>query len=226
MALDGADPALGRAEHGHRLALDQRLDRHQDRRRRLADLGAAPAERGSRAELLARLGDLLADRPPLPAILREQRGQLALLLLERRQLLADLDFLELAQGAQAQVEDRLRLQLAQIPARHELRLRLVALADDADHLVDVEIDDDLALEDLHAPRDRREAVAGAALQHDAAVIEEGLQRLLQIHDARHAGGVEDVEVERNARLELARAEQRLHQHRRIDVARFRLEDEA
>ena len=88
------------------------------------------------------------------------------------------------------------------------------------------IDDDLAAQDLHAPRDRGEAMAAAALQHHAAMVEKGLQRLLQVHHPRHAERVEHIEVERHPHFELGQPEQLLHQHVGIDVAGLRLEDEA
>ena len=152
--------------------------------------------------------------------------ELRLLGRERVELLADLDLLEPAQGAQPHVEDRLGLHLGQVPAGHHLGLRVVALADDADHLVEIDIDDDLAAQDLHAAGDRGETVAAAPLQHDPAMVEKGLQRLLQVHHPRHAERVEHIEVERHPDFELGQPEQLLHQHFGIDVAGLRLEDEA
>src|SRR6266568_4109082 len=45
MALDGADPTFLRAQHGYRLALDERGRRDLDRLGRTAEQRAAPAER-------------------------------------------------------------------------------------------------------------------------------------------------------------------------------------
>ena len=47
---------------------------------------------------------------------------------------------------------------------HQLGLRLVLLADDADHLVEVEVGDEVAVEDLEPPLDRGEPVPRAADQ--------------------------------------------------------------
>ena len=74
-------------------------------------------------------------------------------------------------------------------------LGLLLVADDADHLVEVEVGDQQAVEDVQAGLDLGQAVAGAADQHLAAVVEEGLQRLLQAHDAGRAAGVQDVHVD-------------------------------
>ena len=75
-------------------------------------------------------------------------------------------------------------------------------------------------------RDRGQAVAAAAQQDLAAMVEKGLQRLLQAHHPWHAGGIEDIEVERHSDFELGQAEQLLHQHLRLDVARLRFEHES
>src|SRR5262245_59446113 len=61
VALYRADPAFRRAKHGDGLALDQRLDGNEERRRGVGDLGAAATQRRLGAELLSRLGDLLGD---------------------------------------------------------------------------------------------------------------------------------------------------------------------
>src|SRR5207247_8799436 len=74
MPLDRADPAFGRAQHGHRLALDQCLGGDLDGLAGGGELGAAPAERGVAAELRSGLADLLRDRSPLPLVARQQSG--------------------------------------------------------------------------------------------------------------------------------------------------------
>src|SRR3546814_19630393 len=87
---------------------------------------------------LLNVPDLLADHLPPPLLVLHQKLELLLLLGEGRVLFANDDLLQLAQGAQAHVENRLSLDVAQLPALHHLRLRIVLLADDADHLVEVE----------------------------------------------------------------------------------------
>src|SRR3546814_4558191 len=95
-----------------------------------------------RSRLIAEAGlnvpDLLADHLPPPLLVLHQKLELLLLLGEGRVLFANDDLLQLAQGAQAHVENRLSLDVAQLPALHHIRLRIVLLADDADHLVEVE----------------------------------------------------------------------------------------
>ncbi len=163
---------------------------------------------------LAQLGDLAADRFPLQLLVGDE-GLLVLFLDgQGGELFLDLDLFEAAQGAQPHVEDRLGLNVGQLPLLDHPLLGVVVFADDADDLVDVEIDDHLPAQDLHAAGDGVEAEFGAALQHVAAMIEPGLQRLFQIHDARHGLRVEHVEIERDALFELGRAEERFHQMRR------------
>ncbi len=89
----------------------------------------------------------LEDRIELVAL----RGQLLL-------LLADLHLFELGQVAQLGLEDELRLFLGQLEALHEDGLGLVLAANDADHLVEVQINRDQAFEDVQAPIDLVEAV--------------------------------------------------------------------
>src|ERR1051326_7085882 len=226
VSLDGADPALLGTQHSDRLALDQGRDRDLDRDGRRADQSATPAERRIAAELGLRRLDLLGEQAPLPALAGEQFFQLGRFGAESVELFLDLDFFEAAQCAQAHVEDRLDLHLGQLPTPHDLGLWVIRLADDLDDLVEVHINDNKTAQYLHAARHRGKTMPAAALQHLAAVIEKGAQHLLQIHHARHAERVDDIEVERHAQFELGQPEELLHQHVGIDIAVLRLEHDA
>jgi hypothetical protein len=97
VALQGADPALLRHDHGDRLALDHRLGEVDlGGVRRLLEGGAAAPERRVRPEGLLHLADLPGDGLPL----RRRRGEklLDLLLLLRQlfELALQLHLLELA----------------------------------------------------------------------------------------------------------------------------------
>ena len=119
--------------------------------RRLGEFGAALAELGVLAELLPDLADFPGDGLPLGVFRRQQRLDLALFGRQRVELLADLDFLELAQGAQAHVEDRLGLHIGQLErCIISFCFGSSSLADDADHLVDVEIGDQVSRRALPA----------------------------------------------------------------------------
>ena len=93
-------------------------------------------------------------------------------------------------------------------------------------LVEIDVDDDKAAQHLDAMPDRGEAMPAAPLQYLAAMVEECLERLLQIHHPRHPRRIDDIEVERHPDFQLGQPEQLLHHHFGIDIARLRLEDEA
>ena len=141
-------------------------------------------------------------------------------------LAPDLDFLELAQRPQAHVEDRLGLHVGELERLHQHRLGLVLGADDADHLVEVEVGDQVAVEHLQPVADLLQPEVGAADQHLAAVRQPLVQHLAEAHHPGHDALRQDVEVERDARLEIGQPEQRLHHQRRIDRAALRLDDDA
>ena len=162
---DGADPALLRQQHGDRLALDQRRGRDHDRFRGGADQRAAAPERRVAAEFRpAFAATSLASARHCRLSLASSASSSADSAASCFELLRDRDLFEPAQRAQPHVEDRLDLHLGQVPARHHLGLRIVRLADDADDLVEIEIDDDEAAQHLDAPRDRGEPVPAAPLQ--------------------------------------------------------------
>ena len=133
----------------------------------------------------------------------------------------------LRRRAQAGVEDGVGLDFGELEAGHQGGLRLVLLADDADHLVEVEIDDEQAAQDLQAAVDLAEAVAGAALQHHAAVVDPFPQRLGEAdHTSARRPPTRTFMLSGMRALQLGQPEQRFHQHGRIDRARARLQHDA
>ena len=112
------------------------------------DLGAALV-----AVRLLDLEELLLDEAVDALLVAEDRAQLGDALDQVGVLLADLVGLERGEAGQAEVEDRLRLDLRQLEVRHQLgarRLRIARRADDADDLVDVRQRDEQSLEDVRA----------------------------------------------------------------------------
>ena len=105
-------------------------------------------------------------------------------------------------------------------------LGCVLEADDADHLVQVEIDDQQAVQDVQARVDLAEAEAGSPTVDLAPVVQEGLQRGLQAQDARGARLVQHVHVDREADLQVAEAIEALHQVVGLDGAGLGLDDQA
>ena len=72
-------------------------------------------------------------------------------------LVADLHLFELGEMAQLGLEDRFGLDLGELEALHEHGLGLVLAADDADHLVEIQIRRQQAIEDVQPLVDLVEA---------------------------------------------------------------------
>ena len=96
-----------------------------------------------------------------------------------RMLAPDLELLELAEAAEPHVEDRLGLHVRQLEALHQDRLRLVLGPDDADHLVEVEIGDEVAVEHLEPVADLVEAELRPPQQHLAPVRQPLVEHLAE-----------------------------------------------
>ena len=224
VALQCPDPAFGGDDDGDRFALDHgRGEVDAGGVRRIFERCAAATDLGLGTEGLLNGADLLRDRLPLRRLGAEQGLDFVLLRRQRAQLALQLHLLEPAQRAQTRVEDRVGLEFGKLEPLHQGRLRLVLLADDADDLVEVEIDDEEAAEDFKPALDLGEAMARAPLQHDAAMVEPFAER---IGEADHAGDQpadQHVHVERNSCFEFGEPEKRFHQDDRIDAARARLQ---
>ena len=102
--------------------------------------------------------DLVAHQLLELRLAAEQLLELVAFLRELGLLAADLHFLEPRQVAQLGLEDRLGLRLGQLEARDQRGLRLVLGADDADHLVEVQVRDQQAVEDVQPRVDLLEPV--------------------------------------------------------------------
>ena len=131
------------------------------RQGRLADGGAARAKRGLLPEALLDLRDLGEERGLLPARAALQFLEPGALRLQRLVLAPDRLFFQPAQRAQAHVEDSVRLHLVYPERIHERALRLVLLAHDADHFVEIEVGNEVAAQHVEAVGDRRKPMGGA-----------------------------------------------------------------
>ena len=226
MAFHRANPTFSRQQHGDRLALDQRLGEiHHDIGRRL-EARAALADLALRSVFFLGVADFMRDHLPLFDFGAEQRLDLPLLLGQLGLFLAKLHFLQPAQRAQPRVEDIVGLSVVEREAGDQSRLRLVLLAHDADHLVEIEVNDHHAGEQFEPALDRGEPVARAAQQHVAAMVEPLLQAFHEADHARRDAIDQHVHIDRDARFQLAELEQLLHQHFRRDRAGARLQHDA
>ena len=207
-----------RVRHGHDHVLlgDQVLDRELPLVAR--DLGAALV-----AELRGHVLQLLGEDLHPPLLRAEDRAQL----LDERahflQLLLQLLDLEPGELGEAHVEDRLGLPLAQLEAALQLRARLrrvLRLADDLDHLVDV-VDGDLEpLEDVLALERLVEVELRAADDHLVPVRDVVLEQLLEPHHLRHQLPARRVGDER----EHDHAERRLHLRVLVELVQHHARD--
>ena len=156
MAFRRAHPAAGGDHHGYRLVGDQRGLVDGLRRFALDDLRTPLVAKFLRVGLDLRGHQLFQFRFAL-----EQRFELRLFRLELLLLFADLHFLELGEMAQLGLENRLDLLLGQLEALHQHGLRLILTANDTDHLIEVEENDQQAREDVQTLLDLRRAGAAS-----------------------------------------------------------------
>ena len=142
VAAASAYPALA-ADH-HR----DRLIEHLDFEHRFflgLDQGAARV-----GELFGIRLDFLDHQTSQRCRVAQNVFELALLFAQGFQFLLDLDGLQPSQLAQADFQDVLGLPVAQAEPGNQRRFRLVRLADDGDHLVDIEQDDLPSFQDMDA----------------------------------------------------------------------------
>ena len=218
VALQRAHPAL--QAHHHRDRLVEHLHFGD---RALVGLD----QRAPLVAVLLRVGLDLADHRAL------QRGraaedvlQLALLGAQLLQLLLDPDRLQPRQLAQPDLEDVLGLPVAQLEALDERGLGLFGVADDADHLVDVQQHELPAFEDVDAVEHLAEPVAGAPLHRLHAEVGPLDEHLAQALLRGPAVGAHHREIHRRGGLEAGVGEQRADEIVLVDAAGLRLEHDA
>ena len=231
MALHRADPAHLGQDHRHRLALDHAVHVQRLNIDRGGNFRPPLPARRRFAEQAADLAQLIADARPLQGLVSHQRGQALLFVQQAVTFGAQFDFLQLAQGAQAHVQDRLGLNLGQAHAAapilgQQARLGFVMGADDLDHAVEVQIGDDIAFQHLQPGGDLAQTETRTTQQHVAAVPQKRLQNLLERADLGHPPVDQHVHVHAKANLQVRDPEQRRHQLRRIDSARLRFQHDA
>ena len=212
MALRGAHPALVGQHDGdglgrHEIGLGERrgrLTRHERRAARVA-------------VLLGVVADLVLHERA-QALLRAQRHvQARTLFLELVLFAADLHLLEAGELAQLRVEDVVGLDLGEPEARDELRLRFLLGADDADHLVEVEVRDAQAIEQVQPLLDLLQPVLQPSPNGVRTEREPLEQQRLQVLQLRAAVEADHVEVHAEALLEVGGREQVAHQRIGVDA---------
>ncbi len=124
----------------------------------------------------------------------EQRAQFLGFGGQRLVFLGDLDLLEPPQRAQAEVEDRLGLPVAEVEAGDEFGLGLVFLADDADDLVDRQIGLEIAVEQFEPVVDLGQPEPRPPRRNLDLMVEIGLEHAAQRHHPWDMIAVEDIEI--------------------------------
>ena len=206
VALRGADPALFRQHHRHRLAGDQfgfvqglgGIALHQRRQARVA-------------ELLGVRRQLVLDQLLQLGLRLQDAGDLLAFGLQFVLLAADLHFLQAGELLELGIEDVVGLFLAQREACDQRRLRFVLGADDADDFIQVEKRDQQAFQQVQAALDLLQAVLQAAGDRVAAERQPLGQQHPQVLDLRAAVQPDDVEIDPVALLQVGRGEQVAHQ---------------
>ena len=218
MAGARAHPALVADDHGHRLV--DHLD--------FGDgfFSAWISVRRASANCLGVGLDLLDHQAAQRRRVAQDFFELALLFAQVLELLLDLDGFQPRQLAQADFQDVFGLALAQLEARDQRRLGLVGLADDGDHLVDVEQHQLPAFEDVDAVQHLVQPVLRAALDGGLAELDPLGQHLAQRLLRRPAVQPDHRQVDRRRRLQAGVRQQRGDQFLLLDAAGLGLEHQA
>ena len=133
MPAHRTNPAFFRQDHGNRLALHRYYRRYIYRRRRRGDFGAA-----------------------------QQSLQILQFLAECFVLALDFHLFQAAQAAQPHVQNGLGLHVGQLEHPDQPSLGVVLLANDPDHLVQIQENLKETIKDLQPLLDRRQPVRAAA----------------------------------------------------------------
>ena len=97
--------------------------------------------------------ELALDQCFQPRVATQRLLQCVALLGELVLLASDLHLLQLCQITEFEIEDRFGLDITDLEGLHQHRFGFILLADNADHLVDVQIGDEVPLKNMHAPLD-------------------------------------------------------------------------
>ena len=220
-ALGRAHPALLADHHGHRLAGHQFGFAQRGR-------GAADDQwRAARIAVLLRIGQQFVLDQFLQLRSAAEGGHQAVALLVEFVLFAtDLHLFQPRELAQARVEDVVGLVVAQLEARHQHGLGFVLAADEADDLIEVEVCDQQAFEQVQAPLDLVETMLEPTRHRVAAETQPLGQERLEALDLRAAIEPDHVQVDAVALLEIRRREEVAHQLVGVDPVAARHQHDA
>ena len=218
VALARPHPAFFADHHRHRL-----VDHFHLGHGALFGLDQRAARVG---KLLGVAFDLLDHQAAQAGRAAQNVFQAALLLAQLGQFLLDLDGFEPRQLAQADVEDVISLDGAEVEARDQRRLRLVAVSDDRNHLVDVQQHQLPAFEDVDAVQHLLQAMLAAARDGLLAELDPLHQHLPQRLLRGAAVQADAGQVDRGGCFQAGVRQQRVDQLILPDGAAFGLEHDA
>ena len=222
VALGRPHPATPREHHGDRLRGRELVATEGPGRLRLLD--------ELRAALVAvrlRVGEDLVPHQGVEASrgVEDLREGIALRF-ELLALAADPHLFETRQVPQPELEDRLRLHVGQPEPVHQHRLRPVLLADDRDHLVQVEVGGEDPFQPVEADLDPVPPVLEPPPHRTAPELEPLAEEGTQVPDPGPAVEPDDVEVDAAGALEVGGREEMGHEARHVDPVRPEAEHEA
>ena len=131
----------------------------------------------------------------------------------------DLHFLQARQISQPRIEDRIRLDLREPEPLHQLRLGFIFTPDDADHLIDIQVCDQQAVENVQACHDAVIAKLQAPAHSRRPELQPLLEQLAQIINAWPAVEPYHVHVDPVITLEVGGCKQVRHERVHVDTVR-------
>ena len=204
--LGGTHPPHLGEDDGHRLARGQLLLGER------LGLFALHQRRATIIAILLGIGQQLFFQQVVhPALGAQQLLELIPLLGQFLLLGADLHLFQARQLAQLGIEDVIRLLFAQGKARHQHRLGILLGTDDMDHLVQIEIGDEQAFQQVQAPLYLVQPVLQTTAHRLAAEGDPFTQQSAQILDLRQIVEPQDVEIDPIALLQIGTGKEVLHQ---------------
>ena len=240
MALHRADPAHLATNDSDWLALDHRFIADFFHIAGFGKGGAARAEFGGLAKLLANGFEFGADLFPLAFVAVEKVGQIGAFLHQRVTLGDQLHLFQAAQGPQAHVENGLGLHFGQLALTrfgrdvilfrrgphmglapvfsHQRALGVGVIADDVDDAIQVQEGDDKPFQHFKPGINLFDPVFGPAPQNLATVVQKGAQDFLKAADLWDLAVDQHVHVQAETAFQIRVAEQRCHQHLGFDRA--------
>ncbi len=221
VSLGGAHPPLVGEDHGDRFTRGELLLGQ-------GHCGGTLHQRGATivAVLLGVRQDLFFQQGAETTLGTQDLFQLVALFGQFVLFGAQLELFELGQVAQFQLEDRLGLGLADVEALHHHPTRLFLGADDLDHLVDVEVGDEQAFEDVQAGQHLVEAILQAATHRLAAKAQPLGEDGLEVFHLGPVVQTQDVEVDPVVLLQIRGGEQVGHQPLHVHPVGARHYDQA